>query len=192
MNRSKSRFSSAPIAPYKVSLLKQWRTSRLGRTDARNHKGIADATLTQALKGIAAYAQSGQHEVNRWLIKESEPIVVGSSRIRIQLGQLESEILNFTKNLGDSGRERKLNKRALELLIEKKTSQMSQLEMNSDSLEALYRQGTEAIESWERYFTALASIYLRSLSKKLKQDVRSSDAEVPPFDNVPIVDLEQK
>jgi len=172
--------------------LKQWRTSRLGRTDARNHKGIADATLTQALKGIAAYAQSGQHEVNRWLIKESEPIVVGSSRIRIQLGQLESEILNFTKNLGDSGRERKLNKRALELLIEKKTSQMSQLEMNSDSLEALYRQGTEAIESWERYFTALASIYLRSLSKKLKQDVRSSDAEVPPFDNVPIVDLEQK
>jgi len=192
VNRSKSRFSSAPIAPYKVSLLKQWRTSRLGRTDARNHKGIADATLTQALKGIAAYAQSGQHEVNRWLIKESEPIVVGSSRIRIQLGQLESEILNFTKNLGDSGRERKLNKRALELLIEKKTSQMSQLEMNSDSLEALYRQGTEAIESWERYFTALASIYLRSLSKKLKQDVRSSDAEVPPFDNVPIVDLEQK
>jgi hypothetical protein len=64
--------------------------------------------------------------------------------------------------------------------------------MNKDSIDALTRQTVEALESWERYFVALASIYVRALSKKLKRDVRSSDAEVPPFENVPLLNLENK
>jgi hypothetical protein len=61
--------------------------------------------------------------------------------------------------------------------------------MNKDSIDALSRQAEEAIESWERYFVALASIYSRGLSKKLKRDVRSSEAQVPPFESVPIQNL---
>lgn len=192
MPRSKSRFSSAPIAPYRASALQRYRAARLGKSDAKNHKGIADGTLTQALKELQTRAQQGQHEVNRWFSKEADPIIQGNSRIAIQLAQLQQEIDALDKNLGDSGRERKANSKVLSTLNERRISQLSQLEMNKDSIDALTRQTVEALESWERYFIALASIYVRALSKKLKRDVRSSDAEVPPFENVPLLNLENK
>jgi hypothetical protein len=173
-------------------LLQRYRASRLGKSDAKNHKGIADGTLTQALKELQTRAQQGQHEVNRWFSKEADPIIQGNSRIAIQLAQLQREIDALDKNLGDSGRERKANSKVLITLNERRISQLSQLEMNKDSIDALTRQTVEALESWERYFVALASIYVRALSKKLKRDVRSSDAEVPPFENVPLLNLENK
>lgn len=192
MPRSKSRFSSAPIAPYRASTMQRWSASRLGRLDARNHRGIADGTLTQALKEIQTRAQQGQHEVNRWLSNQAEPVIKGNSRIKIQLQQLDFDIKILNSNIGDSGRERKFNSKILESLNEKRVSQLSQLEMNKNSLEALYFQANEALGSWDRHYVALASIYVRSLSKKLKRDVRSSDAEVPPFGNVPIIDLDSE
>lgn len=187
MSRSKSRFSSAPIAPYKVSTIQRWRVSRLGRLDAKSHKGIADGTLTQALKEIQTHAQLGQLEVNRWFHRQAEPIIQGNSRIEIQLMQLSKDIEKLELNLGDTGRERKFNLRLLEVLNEKRVSQLSQFEMNKDALEALHLQASDALESWIRHYVALASIYVRSLSKKLKRDVRSSGAEVPPFESVPLI-----
>lgn len=192
MPRSKSRFSSAPIAPYRASALQRFRASRLGKSDAKNHKGIADGTLTQALNEIQTRAQLGQHEVNRWFANQAEPIIKGNSRIQIQLNQLEWDLENLKSNFGDSGRERKFNSKVLESLNEKRVSQLSQLEMNKNSLEALYLQANEALGSWQRHYEALASIYVRALSKKLKRDVRSADAEVPPFQNISIIDLEDK
>lgn len=192
MPRSKSRFSSAPIAPYKASAIQRWRISRLGRLDAKNHKGIADGTLTQALNEIQTYAHLGQLEVNRWFRQQAEPIIQGNSRIEIQLLQLAKDIENLESNLGDSGRQRKFNLRLLEVLNEKRVSQLSQHEMNKDSLEALHVQAGDALESWVRHYIALASIYVRSLSKKLKRDVRSADAEVPPFESVPLINLEDR
>lgn len=192
MPRSKSRFSSAPIAPFRASFFQRRRASRLGRLDAKNHKGIADGTKTQALKEIETRAQQGQHEVNRWFSQEAEPIVKGNSRIKIQLAQLDADIENLKLNFGDSGRKIKFNSQLLESLNEKKVSQLSQLEMNKNSLESLNLQAIEALGSWQRHYVALASIYVRSLSKKLKRDVRSSDAEVPPFDSVPLLSLENE
>jgi chromosome segregation ATPase len=189
MSRTKSRFSSAPIAPYRASWSQRRRAARLGKRDAKTHKGIADGTLTQALKEIQTRAQQGQHEVNRWYSKEAEPIIQGNSRISVQLDQIQSEIDSLNRNLGDNGRDRKANSKVLTSLNERKVSQLSQLEMNKDSIDALSRQAEEAIESWERYFVALASIYSRGLSKKLKRDVRSSEAQVPPFESVPIQNL---
>ena len=191
MSRKSSRFSSAPIAPFRAPLLQRWSAARSGRHDARNHRGIADGTFTQALNELQTRAQHGQHDVNRWYSKQAEPILQGNSRIKIQLDQLQAEIDELTARPGESGRIQKANSKRMESLSGRKVSQLSQLDMNNESLIALKRQAVEAMDSWEKYFAALASIYVRSLSKKLNRDVRSSDAEIPPFQKVPMIDLDE-
>jgi len=188
--RSKSRFSSAPMAPTKPGFKVTRRAQKAGRQDAKNYKGIADATMTHALIELRSSALSGQHSVNKWLIEECASLHAGNASIEVQLSTLNENISILRKDPGSTGRIRKANFSKLENLEEEVSAVRSQLKMNQESLKDLRILAQEASDSWQGYFQALAAIYIRALSNKLGRDVRSSTAEVPPFKSIEIVDIE--
>lgn len=190
MPRSKSRFSSAPMAPTKPGFKVTRRAQKAGRQDAKNYKGIADATMTHALIELRSSALSGQHSVNKWLIEECASLHAGNASIEVQLSTLNENISILRKDPGSTGRIRKANFSKLENLEEEVSAVRSQLKMNQESLKDLRILAQEASDSWQGYFQALAAIYIRALSNKLGRDVRSSTAEVPPFKSIEIVDIE--
>ena len=190
MPRNKSRFSSAPLAPAKPGFRATRRAQKSGRQDAKNYKGLADATITHALIEIRSAALSGQHAVNKWLIEACAPLHSGNASIQVQLMKITSEIEEVKRNPGQTGRARKANSAKLENLELEASAAHSQLKMNQETLKDLRVMAQEASNSWRGYFDALAAVYIRALSNKLGRDVRTSAAEVPPFKSLEIVDTE--
>jgi hypothetical protein len=188
--RSKSRFTTAPIAPNKPGFRSARRARKSGRQDAKNYKGLADATMTHALIELRSSALSGQHAVNKWLVEACAPLHSGNASIRVQLEKLADDISSVKKDPGVTGRIRKANLSKLENLEQESSAVRSQLSMNQESLKDLRILAQEASNSWHGYFDALAAIYIRALSNKLGRDVRTSSAEVPPFKSIDIVDTE--
>ena len=189
MSRKSSRFSSAPIAPQKLSLLDRRRAAKSGRKDAKNYKGLADATLTHALIEIRGVAVAGQHEVNQWLINKVKPLREGNARIAVSMSRLQDQISELSKNPGVSGRQQKEVRTRTTSLTEQLAAEVSQLRMNEENLQALVMAAEEALASWKQYFDAMAAVYVRALSNKLGRDVRSSAAEVPPFESIQVIDV---
>ena len=192
MPRTKSRFSSAPIAPSKPGFRATRRAKKSGRQDAKNYKGLADATMTHALIEVRSSALSGQHAVNKWLIEACAPLHSGNASIAVQLEKISNEIEAVKRNPGDTGRARKASATKLENLELEASAALSQLNMNNETLKDLRVMAQEASNSWRGYFDALAAIYIRSLSNKLGRDVRTAAAEVPPFKSLEIVDTEEQ
>lgn len=190
MARTSTQISSAPLAPRKLGRRETRRAIKSGKEDAKNYKGIADATMTHALIEIRSTALSGQHLVNKWLIEACAPIHSGNSNIEVQLTKLANEISEIRSNPGTTGRIRKLNQSKLENLQLEESAARSQLSMNRENLKDLRRMAEEASDSWHGYFDAMAAVYIRALSNKLGRDVRTSAAEVPPFKSLEIVDTE--
>lgn len=190
MAPQKSRFSSTPIAPSKPGFRATRRARKSGRQDAKNYKGLADATMTHALIELRSSALSGQHAVNKWLVEACAPLHSGNASIRVQLEKLADDISSVKKDPGVTGRIRKANLSKLENLEQESSAVRSQLSMNQESLKDLRILAQEASNSWHGYFDALAAIYIRALSNKLGRDVRTSSAEVPPFKSIDIVDTE--
>jgi chromosome segregation ATPase len=178
------------MAPTKPGFKVTRRAQKAGRQDAKNYKGIADATMTHALIELRSSALSGQHSVNKWLIEECASLHAGNASIEVQLSTLNENISILRKDPGSTGRIRKANFSKLENLEEEVSAVRSQLKMNQESLKDLRILAQEASDSWQGYFQALAAIYIRALSNKLGRDVRSSTAEVPPFKSIEIVDIE--
>lgn len=192
MPRNKSRFSSAPLAPGKPGFRATRRAQKSGRQDAKNYKGLADATITHALIEIRSASLSGQHAVNKWLIEACAPLHSGNASIQVQLTKISSEIEEVKRNPGQTGRVRKANSAKLENLEHEASAAHSQLKMNQETLKDLRVMAQEASNSWRGYFDALAAVYIRALSNKLGRDVRTSAAEVPPFKSLEIVDTEDQ
>ncbi len=190
MARTKTQISSAPLAPRKLGRRETRRAIKSGKEDAKNYKGIADATITHALIEIRSSALSGQHSVNKWLIEACASIHSGNANIEVQLTKLANEISEIRSNPGSTGRMRKLNQSKLENLQLEESAVRSQLSMNRENLKDLRRMAEEANDSWHGYFDAMAAVYIRALSNKLGRDVRTSAAEVPPFKSLEIVDTE--
>lgn len=190
MARSNTEISAAPLAPRKLARRETRRAAKSGKEDAKNYKGIADATMTHALIEIRSTALSGQHAVNKWLIEACAPIHSGNASIEVQLTKLANEISELKRSPGDTGRIRKANKSKMENLELEESAARSQLSMNRENLKDLRIMAQEASASWHGYFDALAAVYIRALSNKLGRDVRTSSAEVPPFKSLEIVDTE--
>ena len=190
MPRSKNQISAAPLAPRKPGFRATRRAQKSGRQDAKNYRGIADATITHALIEVRSSALSGQHSVNKWLIEACAPIHSGNASIEVQLSKLASEISELRSNPGSTGRIKKANLIKLENLEQVASAAHAQLSMNNENLKDLRIMAQEASDSWRGYFDALAATYIRALSNKLGRDVRSSAAEVPPFKSIEIVDTE--
>ena len=190
MPRSKNQISQAPIAPRKPGYRATRRARKSGRQDAKNYRGIADATITHALIEIRSSALAGQHSVNKWLIQACAPIHSGNASIEVQLEKVASDMNEIKRNPGLTGRARKANMSKLENLEQEASAAHSQLSMNNENLKDLRIMAQEASDSWRGYFDALAAIYIRALSNKLGRDVRTSAAEVPPFKSIEIVDTE--
>ena len=188
--RSTTQISTAPLAPSKPGFWVTLRTKRSGRQDAKNYKGIADATMTHALIEVKSFALSGQHTVNKWLIEACTSIHAGNASIEVQLTKLANEISELKRNPGSTGRIRKANLGKLDNLKLEEAAARSQLNINHENLKDLRIMAKEASVSWHGYFDALAAIYIRALSNKLGRDVRTSAAEVPPFKSIEIVDTE--
>jgi hypothetical protein len=190
VSRSTTQISSVPLAPSKPGFRATRRAKKSGRQDAKNYKGIADATMTHALIEVRSYALSGQHAVNKWLIEACAAIHSGNASIEVQLNKLANEIAELKANPGSTGRIRKANLDKLHNLELQDAAARSQLSMNHENLKDLRIMANEASGSWQGYFDALAAIYIRALSNKLGRDVRTSAAEVPPFKSIDIVDTE--
>ena len=190
MPSSSTQINSAPLAPRKPGYRATRRARKSGRQDAKNYKGIADATMTHALIELRSMALSGQHAVNKWLIEACAPLHAGNASIEVQLTKLAKDISDLKSNVGSTGRIRKANSSKLENLELESSAAHSQMSMNREKLKDLRIMAQEASDSWRGYFDALAAIYIRSLSNKLGRDVRTSAAEVPPFKSIEIVDTE--
>ena len=191
MARTNTQISSAPLAPRKLGRRETRRAMKSGKEDAKNYKGIADATMTHALIEIRSSALSGQHAVNKWLIESCASIHSGNANIEVKLTKLANDISEIRNNPGSTGRIRKLNQSKLENLQLEESAVRSQLSMNRENLKDLRRMAEEASDSWHGYFDAMAAVYVRALSNKLGRDVRTSAAEVPPFKSLEIVDTEE-
>lgn len=190
MPRSKPQISTAPLAPRKPGFRATRRARKSGRQDAKNYKGIADATMTHALIELRSTALSGQHAVNKWLIEACAPLHSGNASIQVQLKKLANDISDLNSRPASTGRMRKAILSKRENLEHEVSAANSQLSMNRENLKDLRVMAQEASDSWHGYFDALAAIYIRALSNKLGRDVRTSAAEVPPFKSLEIVDTE--
>ncbi len=191
MPRSNTQIAAAPLAPAKPGWRASRRARRSGRQDAKNYKGIADATMTHALIELRSSALSGQHSVNKWLIEACASLHSGNASIEVQLSKLANDISELKRSPGSTGRIRKANLDKLTNLELEEAAARSQLSMNQETLKDLRIMAKEASDSWHGYFDALAAIYIRALSNKLGRDVRTSAAEVPPFKSIDIVDTEE-
>jgi hypothetical protein len=189
MSLSRSRFTSAPIAPIRVGLWIRIRLNLSGIRDAVNHRHIVDGTLTQTLLGIQSRVQAGQQEVNLWYLNETQPIIEGTARTRIQISAVEEALHSAISQPGNTGRALKASKQRSEVLRDRYENYTVQLESNLNALEALRLQALEALMTWDSHFDALASIYVRALSRKLKKDVRSSEAVVPTYTSIELPEI---
>lgn len=186
-----SQFSSAPVAPAKVSFLLGMKLRREGRRDAKKYVQLSDYTRTHAMIVAQNRALSGQREVNQWLIKKAGPLQVGNARLDAKQQLFLNELERLRKDPGLTNRAKKDAIWRIDLIEREILNTTSQTNANSAQLASLVLAAEQALGSWENYYEQMAGIYARARAIRLRQDADSARAEVPILEPIQLVDFEE-
>lgn len=177
------------MAPRTVSLGRTIRLKIQGRSDAKDYRGLQDFTRTHALIVAQNVARSGQRAVNQWVIQSIDPIQTGNARILVQVEAIQEAINRLKKEGDDSGRKQRTLKSQAQYLENQARNFESQYRANIAKAQTFLLQGEQAIGSWANYYEQMAGIYTRARAAKLKVDISSVEAEVPPLESVELVNI---
>ena len=187
---AKETWRSAPLAS-KIGWIEKNRLRRQGRKDAKNYHGLNDYTRTHALIVEQAISQAGQNSVNQWLISACKPFTTGNAVIKIQRGAQESKIRDLVSRKPASRRAQSQIESQIEVEREKKSNLEAQFETNLTLIEASHKSAEQAMDSWVSRYEQAAAIYTRARANKAGETVTSVSAQVPPFDSIPMLEIDQ-
>ncbi len=184
-----SRFSSAPVAPNAVGYWLSRNLSSQGRVDAKKYAQINDYTRTHAILVAQNRALAGQREVNQWLIQNSSPLQVGTSRSVVKLAVLKAQLEHLKSEHVVGGRLIRRSQERMGILQREIVNTESQIDSNTSQLESLSMAAEQALGSWSNYYAQMAGVYARARANKLGRNVDSVSAEIPELENVALVDF---
>ncbi len=187
---ARSKFSDAPIAPRRPGYWLGGKLRRQGRQDAKKYMDAQDYTRTHALIQAQSKCQSGQHEVNQWFIKATEPLISGNARLEMESSLLSQKIAELKAKPVTSERLRRSNESEVESLVAQLTNLKAQRNVNNSTGKSLTLAAEEALKSWESHYQLLAGVYLRAKIRRSKNSAPSSQANVPLFESIPMAHVE--
>ena len=188
---AKDKWNSAPLAS-KIGWLEKARLRRQGRKDAKHYRGLNDYTRTHALIVQQAISQAGQNSVNQWLIEACKPYLTGNAGIKVQRGVQEFKIKDLGSRRPTSRRAQSQVESQIDVEREKKSNLEAQFETNLTLIEASHKSAEQAMDSWVSRYEQAAAIYTRARANKAKESVASVSAQVPPFEAIPMLEIDQK
>jgi hypothetical protein len=187
---ARDKWSSAPLAS-NIGWLERGRLRRQGRKDAKHYRGLNDYTRTHALIVQQAISQAGQNSVNQWLIEACKPFLTGNAGIKVQRGVQEFKIQDLGSRKPSSRRAQSQIESQIDVEREKKSNLEAQFETNLTLIEASHKSAEQAMATWVSRYEQAAAIYTRARANKAKESVASVGAQVPPFDAIPMLEINQ-
>lgn len=187
---SNRRNLTVPVAPGHIGYWLTLRLNRRGRRDAKKYINFQDTTATQTINEIEALATAGQHRVNAWLSLEIEPLRSGNQAIIARVSQINERVLAIERSPGATGRIRKANRILNAQLVEQRLNLIAQRSANLAAGQRAVEIAEEANQTWHRYFQAQAALYVRARSLKSKGKLPVSQAAIPTYTGINVLDIE--
>lgn len=176
------------MAPVRVGFWRSRTLRRAGRRDAKKYQSIQDFTATHFIKNLEAETHASQRKVNAWLAQELAPLRAGNAALEDSVRQLDLRISRLELDLGPSGRIRKANTARLNTFRQQRLNNLSQRAANLANGISLIEVAGEAMDSWHRFFSANAAIYVRARSLKAKKSPPASAAALPSIDSIDLIE----